>query len=324
MEWIEMGFRILGTGSAAPEYVMPNEEWRNYVDTSDEWIISHTGVQERRICTDENMTDLCVASARAALENAGVTAQELDLILCSTMQGQYISPAQACVIQKEIGASCPAFDINAACSGFIYALDVADCYFARGRVKKVLVVAMENMPNLVDWSDRATCVLFGDGGGAVVLGEGDDLLSIHIGCVGNTEYIRIPNGASQSPITKGEKALPVLYMNGRQVYKFAVNALVEELEGAVRAAGLTEEQLDWIIPHQANIRIIETAMERLHLSDEKFANNIQKYGNTSSGCIPLALDELNRSGRLQKGQNIALVAFGGGFTTGGCVLRWNR
>lgn len=319
-----MGFRILGTGSATPDYIMPNQEWTNYVDTSDEWIVSHTGVQERRIRTEETLTDLCIASAKAALENAGVDAKELDLIICSTMQGQYITPAQACVIQKEIGATCPAFDINAACSGFIYALDVAESYFVRGRVKKVLVVAMENMPNLVDWSDRATCVLFGDGGGAAVLGEGEGLLSIHIGCEGNTDYLRIPNGATQSPMSSHEGNRPVLYMNGRQVYKFAVNALVRELELALQAAGVAEEQLSWVIPHQANIRIIETAMERLGLPNDKFVNNIQKYGNTSSGCIPLALDELNRAGKLQNGQLIALIAFGGGLTTGGCILRWNQ
>lgn len=319
-----MSFSILGTGRGIPRQVMSNDDLTQIVDTSDEWIRTRSGIQERKICTDESISDLCAMAAKNALENAGVDPGELDLIICSTIRGEYISPAQACVIQKEIGAHCPAFDVNAACSGFIYALDIAAGYFARGRVKKVLVVSMDNMTNNIDWNDRSTCVLFGDGGGAVVLGEGDDLLSIEITTKGNTDYIVIPRGENSSPFYKNGSQRPVLYMNGREVYKFAVNAMTNVLTKVMEEAGVTGETIDYVIPHQANIRIIDTAQSRLGIPKEKIICDIASYGNTSSGSIPIALDELNREGKLRPGQTIALAAFGGGLTTGGCVLRWSK
>ena len=319
-----MSFRILGTGRGVPKHIMSNDDWAKLVDTNDEWIRTRSGIQERRICTDESITDLCIMAAENALENASVKAEELDLILCSTIRGEYISPAQACVIQKRIGATCPAFDINAACSGFIYALDVAAGYFARKRVKKVLIVSMDNMSNNLDWNDRSTCVLFGDGGGAAVLGEGDDLLSIEIAAQGNTDFIVIPRGENTSPMYQNGSQRPVLYMNGREVYKFAVNAMTNVLKQVMGQAGVTGETVDYVIPHQANIRIIDAAQSRLSIPKEKIVCDIASYGNTSSGSIPIALDELNREGKLKPGQLIAMAAFGGGLTTGGCVLRWSK
>ena len=194
-----MSFTVLGTGKAVPKYVLTNEELSTMVETNDEWITTRTGIKERHICKDETITELTVQAAKNALENAGVTPEQLDLIICSTMRGENITPSQACVIQKEIGATCPAFDVNAACSGFIYALDIADGYFVRKKVKHVLIVSMDNLSNIIDWQDRATCVLFGDGGAAVVLGEGDDLLAINLTAVGNDRILRIPHGTNSSP-----------------------------------------------------------------------------------------------------------------------------
>lgn len=319
-----MSFTILGTGKAVPEYVLTNDELSKMVDTSDEWIRTRTGIQERHICKNETLTELTVKAARAALENAGVTPEQLDLIICSTMRGENITPSQACMIQKEIGASCPAFDVNAACSGFIYALDVADGYFARKKVKYVLVVSMDNLSNIVDWQDRSTCVLFGDGGAAAVLGEGDDLLAINLTAVGNDKVLRIPHGTNASPFYEHGEERAVLHMEGNEVYKFAVNAMATGIKKSVADAGLELKDVDCVIPHQANIRIINASAKNLDIPRERFFCNVMHYGNTSSGSVPIALDEANRSGVLKKGDIIAMCAFGAGLTTGSCVIRWNK
>ena len=246
-----MSFTILGTGKAVPEYVLTNDELSTMVETNDEWITTRTGIKERRICKGETLTELTVRAANDALENAGVTPEQLDLIICSTMRGENITPSQACIIQKEIGATCPAFDVNAACSGFIYALDIADGYFARKKVKKVLVVSMDNLSNIIDWQDRGTCVLFGDGGAAAVLGEGDDLLAINLTAVGNDKVLRIPHGTNSSPFYEHEEQRAVLHMEGNEVYKFAVNAMSTGIKKAIADAGLEMKDVDCAIPHQA-------------------------------------------------------------------------
>ena len=321
---VRMSFSILGTGKAVPEYILTNDELSTMVETNDEWIRTRTGIEERRVCKEETLTDLTVRAARDALENAGVRADELDLIICSTMRGENITPSQACVIQKEIGASCPAFDVNAACSGFIYALDIADGYFVRKKVKRVLVVSMDNLSNIIDWNDRSTCVLFGDGGAAAVLGEGDDLLAISLTAVGNDEVLRIPHGTNASPFYKHEEERAVLHMAGNEVYKFAVNAMSTGIKKVIEDAGITEEDVDHVIPHQANIRIINASAKNLGIPREKFFCNVNHYGNTSSGSVPLALDEASRAGLLKKGDIIAMCAFGAGLTTGSCLIRWSR
>ncbi len=319
-----MSFSILGTGSAVPKFILTNEQLTDMVDTSDEWITTRTGIKRRHIMTDETITQLCVQAAKAALENADVKAEELDLIVCATLRGEFITPSQACVIQKEIGASCPAFDVNGACSGFVYALDVVDGYFARGRVKKALVVGFDNLSSVTDWSDRNTCVLFGDGGGAVVLGTGDDLLSIDVTAKGNYSVLYAPRGENLSPMNKVKTAPPAIYMNGKEVYKFAVVSMVRGIKKAIKDAGLKQEDIDLVVPHQANYRIIDAAADKLDIDKSKYVCDISEYGNTSAGCMPIALDEINRSGRVKKGDYIVLCAFGGGLTTGSCVIRWNK
>lgn len=319
-----MSFSVLGTGKAVPEYVLTNDELSTMVETNDEWISTRTGIKRRHIMKDETMTELCVKAAKEALANADVKADELDLIVCATLRGEYITPSQACIIQKEIGAKCPAFDINAACSGFIYALDVVDGFFSRGRVKKALVIAFDNLSNIVDWTDRATCVLFGDGGGAVVLGEGDALRYIEINAKGDTDVLKCPHGENTSPFYKDKGEHPYLYMNGPEVYKFAVTSMVRGVKRAVKEAGLKQEDIDWVIPHQANIRIIDAAADKLNIPSERFIRTISEYGNTSGGGCAIAFSECVEKGLFKKGDYIVFCAFGAGLTTASCVIRWDK
>lgn len=318
-----MSFSIIGTGRCVPEYILSNEELSTMVETSDEWITKRTGVHERHICTDETLTDLCANAAKRAMESAGITADELDLIICATLRGDYITPAQACVVQKEIGASCPAFDINGACSGFIYALDVADGFFVRKKVKKVLVIAADNLSNITDWTDRTTCVLFGDGAGAVILSEGDGLRSIYTMAQGNPDVLNAPKGENTSPFYKHPSERSVLYMNGHEVYKFAVGAMVDGIKRAISDAGLQQSDIAYVVPHQANTRIIDTAASKLEIPADRYIYNIAHYGNTSASCMPMCLDEANKAGKFKKGDYIAMCAFGGGLTMGSAVIRWD-
>lgn len=318
-----MSFKIIGTGKSLPEKILSNEELSTMVDTNNEWIVTRTGISNRRIATTETMTSLCIESALLALENSSTKADELDLILCATVRGDYFTPSQACVIQKAIGASCPAFDLNAACSGFVYAMDVADSYFKSGKVKKVLIVAYEMMSKMIDWNDRNTCVLFGDGGGAVVLEKGDDLLAIRLTASGNSDILSIPSITGNSPFCTETPVPNVLTMNGAEVFKFAVNVIVNEVDEILKMANISRDDISAVILHQANNRIIQSAKTKLKMKNAKFFSNVDQYGNTSAGSIPILLDELNKEKKLEKGQLVVMVAFGGGLTTGACVIRWN-
>jgi 3-oxoacyl-[acyl-carrier-protein] synthase-3 len=317
-----MCFKILGTGSAHPEHTATNDDLSKVMDTSDEWITSHTGVKSRYVCTTETISDVAEAAGKAALENAGVKASELDGIICTTIRGDYFTPSLACVLQERLGARCPAFDMNAACTGFLYALDTAAGFFARGRVKKMLIVSCENMSKLLDWKDRTTCVLFGDGAGAVVLGEGDNLLSINISAHGSRETMYIPNVNGNSPFNRAPCPPTALFWHGHDVYRFAITQMTAELKKAVANAGLKEDDLTWVLPHQANLRIIDSLKKRFDIPDERFLVNIQRYGNISSAAIPILMNEENRKGTFKRGDILGLVAFGGGLTSGACVIRW--
>jgi len=321
-----MSFKILGTGRYLPENVVTNDDLAKFLDTSDEWITERTGIKERRVSINETTTDLAVGAALAALENAGVDASERDMILCSTSSGYYTTPAMACIVQQRIGATCPAMDINSACPAFLFMLDCADGYFARGRVKKMLVIGAERMSRVLDWNDRATCVIFGDGAGAVVLGEGDNYLASHIYTKGEKDIIKIPNTDSNSPFYKNVRdpidESPYVHMKGQETFKFAVTTMCRDVRKVLAETGISEEDVKYVIPHQANLRIIEAARKRLKTPSERVYANIQRYGNTSSASIPIALDELNRAGKLQAGDEIVLAAFGAGLTSAACVIRW--
>lgn len=315
-------FKILGTGSCLPERAVTNDELSTFLDTSDEWITKRTGIRQRSVITHENLTQLASVAARQALEQSGVQPQELDLILCATLQGDYITPSLACMVQQQLGASCPAMDLNAACSGFLYALDVAAGYFARGRVRRVLVIAAEAMSRLVDWTDRSTCVLFGDGAGAVVLGEGEALRAIRLTAQGNAQPLCAAHQAGNCPFAPADHPGSFLQMDGGEVYKFAVSSMVRDVQDVVAEAGLSMEEIGHVVPHQANLRIIEAAAHRLHLPMERCLVGIGDMGNISAACIPILLDRANRAGTLVPGEWLVLTAFGAGFTSGACVLRW--
>lgn len=319
-----MSFSIIGTGSAVPGCVKTNMELTGFIDTSDEWIISRTGIRQRHICTEESLTDIAFDAAVSALENAQTDAKEIDLIICATIRADTISPSLACSILERMGASCPAFDINGACPGFIYALDAAAGYFARKKVKKVLIVAADALSKMADWNDRATCVLFGDGAGAAVLSEGDDLLSIKITAQGNVGVLYIPHVCGNSPFSEQKQEPSFVRMQGQDVYKFAVSAMCNDIIDVVQQAGIAKTDIDYVLPHQANLRIIEAAQKRLKIPKYKYLTNIESYGNTSAATIPLLLDEENRGGRFKKGDILVLSAFGAGLTNGACVLRWNK
>ena len=319
-----MSFQILGTGSAYPACVKTNDDLTALVETSDEWISTRTGIRSRHVSTDETISDFALEAALHALEDAGTAPEKLDLIICATVRGDYLTPSLACVLQKRLNAGCPAFDVNAACTGFVYALDVALGYFARGCVKKVLVVAADEMSKLVDWNDRSTCVLFGDGAGAVVLGQGEGLLSIKLGAEGDEEVLKIDSSSGNSPFAKSRDLSPFVFMNGREVYKFAVAAMCGDLEEVIAQAGLSQQDIDFVLPHQANRRIIETAVGKLDIPPERYRYNMERYGNTSAASIPILLDEISRAGELKPGNLLALSAFGGGLTKGACVIRWTK
>ena len=321
-----MGFRFLGTGSAAPAKILTNDDLSGMVETSDEWITTRVGVRERRIAVTETTASLAETAARRALEMSGVSPSELDLIICATITADDVCPTCAGAVQEALGASCPAFDISSACSGFLFALDTAAGFFARGTVKKVLVIGAERISKLLDWTDRSTCVIFGDGAGAAVLEASDDdcYLVSELHTAGGSDVIHIPAYQGQSPfrqIPEGERP-PVIFMAGQETFKFAVNAMVGHIRSMASKIGKTPEELDFIVPHQANTRIIDFAAKKLNLPAEKFIVTIQNYGNTAAASVPTALDEANRSGRIRRGDLVAMVAFGGGLSSAGAVVRW--
>ncbi len=316
-----MAFSILGTGSAVPAKVVTNADLSVFLDTNDEWISTRTGISERRVLTAESLTDLAAAAAERALAAANVHAAELDFILWTTLRGDQLFPSLSSRASGRSGASCPALDVNAACSGFLFALDVARAYFAAGLAKRMLIVCAEAMSRLVDWTDRSTAVLFGDAAGAVVLGPGEGPLALRLTTMCNEEWLvaDVPSGNSPfAPYSPGS----FVKMNGREVFKFAVSSIEKDIRLLCEQAGVSPEEVDLYLLHQANLRIIEAARERLNLPPERFPTNIQRYGNTSSATIPLLLDELARAGKIQNGQLLFFSAFGAGLATGSCLLRW--
>jgi len=302
--------KIAGTGKKLPQTTVSNAELAKFLETSDEWITSKTGIHSRTICKSESITDLAEAAARNALENAGLSISEIDMLICATVTGDYLMPSMACcILERFEAAKCPAFDINAACSGFIYAMDIADSFIKAGKAKNILIVCAEMMSRMVDWQDRASCILFGDGAGACVVTEGDLL-----------KYIRVFSDAQIEPLFT--KFGGFLQMQGQHVYKFAVKTIETEINLALSALKLTPQDIDFFILHQANARIIEGARSRLKLPAEKFPMNIQKYGNMSAASIPVLLAEMAEEGRIKKGDTIMLLGFGAGMTAGTAVLEW--
>ena len=325
-----MKARIIGTGSYLPENVMTNYDLEKLVDTSHEWIVTRTGIEERRIVAEDQCTsDMATIAAQRAMKMAGVKADQIDLIVLGTITGDYPWPATACIVQANLGAkNAYAYDVSAACSGFLYALSSANDFIAAGHGKRALVIGAETLSRAVDWTDRNTCVLFGDGAGAVLLEAQDSesgVLSCHLHSDGSyLELLYQPGfGAKHPPSIAGiEAKLPYLKMQGNEVFKVAVRSLTEVSKEALKKNGVSSADVGQFIPHQANLRILEATTKRLKLTDKQCFINVNKYGNTSGATIPIAIDEAYHQGLLKEGDLILSAAFGGGFTWGSTLIRW--
>jgi len=320
---------LLGTGSALPSRILSNADLEQLVDTNDEWITSRTGMKERRIAeVGEATSDYATEAGRRALEAAGVDAKDVDLIICATVTPDMMFPATACIVQDKLGAvKAAAFDLSAACSGFLYGLSLANALVQAGQYRYVLVIAGDLLSRITDYTDRGTCVLFGDGAGAALVGPVDEqrgFLAFDLGSDGSGAHtLSMPAGGSRIPATveSVQGRLHYLHMEGQATFKFAVKAMAAATEKVLEQAGLTREEIDYMVPHQANIRIIESARKRFGLDEEKMVVTIHKYGNTSASSIPIALDEAVRDGRIKPGHLVVLVGFGGGLTWGATAIR---
>lgn len=316
--------KIIGTGRAHPSKVVTNAMLEQFLDTNDEWIVSRTGMKERRVISSEKLEDMAADAARKAIEDAGLKPDDIDYIICSNVVNEYITPGLSCIIQGAIGAKCACVDVNAACSGFIYALDMADDRIRAGKAKHILVVAAEEPTRMVDWTDRSLCVLFGDGAGAVVVSYGEGMIASRLTTQSKTDCLYYVRKLEPTPyITKSEYGAP-MYMNGREVFKTAVLSSSRDIKRLLDKAGLQPSDIKYYILHQANMRIIEAIANWLKLDMSYFPHNVDRCGNTSSASIPLLLDELAREGKLKKGDKILMSAFGAGFTTGACIFEWTK
>ncbi len=315
--------KITGTGSYLPEKILTNRDLESMVDTSDEWIRTRTGITQRHIAREDQVaSDLALHACQNAMQAAGVSNQDIDLIIVATTTPDMVFPSTACILQNKLGIeNCPAFDVQAVCSGFVYALATADMFVSSGKCRNALVVGAEIYSKIIDWNDRSTCVLFGDGAGAVVLSQSEQpgILSTHLHASGNySNVLSVPGSISGGKI-QGD---PYINMEGSTVFKFAVKVLEDVVEEAVAQNNLKATDIDWLIPHQANIRIIQSTAKKLGIPMDKVVVAVDKHGNTSAASIPLALDIAVRDGRIHPGQLVLLEGVGGGFTWGAVLLRW--
>jgi 3-oxoacyl-[acyl-carrier-protein] synthase-3 len=315
--------RIVGTGSYLPEKIVTNDDLARKVDTSDEWIRTRTGIRSRHVAAEGQLaSDLALPAAQRALQAAAISAADIDLIIVATTTPDIIFPSTACILQSKLGvAGCPAFDVQAVCSGFVYALTIADLFIRSGQAKRVLVVGTEVYSRILDWSDRGTCVLFGDGAGAVIVAASEEpgILATKLHADGShKEMLCVPGSVNGGKVWGS----PYVHMDGGSVFKFAVRVFEECAKEVLQAAGLQVSDVDWFIPHQANIRIMEATAKKLGLPMERVIATVHHHGNTSAASIPLALDEAVKDGRILPGQTLLLEGVGGGFTWGAVLLRW--
>ncbi len=322
---------ISGTGSYLPEKVLTNHDLEKLVETSDDWITTRTGIKERRIAAEGECTsDMATKAALRALEQAGIEGADLNLIIVATITPDTLTPATACYVQRKLGAmKAVAFDVSAACSGFLYAMEIAHSCIATGAFDNALIIGAEKLSAFINWQDRNTCVLFGDGSGAAVMRASPNghrrVLASHLGTDGEqTELLNIPGGGAACPITLDnvERRLATLAMQGREVFKHAVTAMRQAAELAIAKAGLTIADINLVIPHQANLRIIQAISERLGVTEDQVFVNLHRYGNTSAAAVAIALDEANRSGAIKENDRVLLIAFGAGLTWASAVIEW--
>jgi len=318
--------RIKGTGSYLPEKTLTNKDLETMVDTTDEWIFDRTGIKERHIAADDETTcDLAEQAARAAMESAGVTANDIDLIIIATTTPDRVFPSTACLLQQRLGiAGCAAFDVQAVCTGFVYALGIADKFIKSGSNKCALVIGAETMSRITDWTDRGTCILFGDGAGAVILEASEEpgIMSTHLHADGKYEDLLTVDGGVSTDYSKIENGTAFVRMKGNEVFKMAVNTLGRIVDETLAANNMQKSDIDWLVPHQANIRIINATAKKLQMSIDNVVVTVDKHGNTSAASVPLALDTAVRDGRIKRGDTILLEAFGGGFTWGSALIKY--
>ena len=320
-----MTTRIIGTGSCLPETVVTNDFLSTIMDTSDEWITTRTGIRERHLVKDETTTSLAIGAAKQALAAAGVAPAELDLIIVGTVSGDHVTPSTACEVQAGLGAvNAAAFDINAACSGFLFGLHTVNAYIRSGMCKTALVIGAESLSRIMDWNDRSTCVLFGDGAGAaVVRADETGLLAYEQGTDGEKgRHLCCPNRTNNNPLIQTDKTLGYTRMDGQEVYKFAVTYVPASILRVLEEAKLQPEDVKYYILHQANLRIIQSVAKRLKLDEDRFPISLDHCGNISAASVPILLDEVNKKGMLQKGDKLILSGFGGGLTWGTCLIEW--
>ncbi|MBB2182260.1 ketoacyl-ACP synthase III [Lachnospiraceae bacterium MD1] len=320
---------IIGTGSYVPENIMTNDDMAKLVDTSDEWIASRTGIRARRISTGENTSDLAYKAANKALQNANIEARELDLIICATITPDSFMPSVACIVQERLGAAnAAAFDLTAACTGLIYGMASATAFIESGMYKNIMIIGAETISKALDWTDRSTCVLFGDGAGAVVMQASDvnnGVMAVHLVSDGSKQdYLCLPAFELTNPyIPRKDDYKPTISMKGQEVFKFAVRSITDHIKVVLEKASLREEDIKYIVTHQANCRIIEHAARTSGITIDKFFINIDRYANTSAATIGIALDEMVEKNLLQSGDKVILVGFGAGMTSGAILVEWN-
>ncbi|MBO5094635.1 MAG: ketoacyl-ACP synthase III [Lachnospiraceae bacterium] len=321
-----MTSRIIGTGSCLPETVVTNDYLSTIMDTSDEWISSRTGIRQRHLVKEETTASLSIEAGRRALDDAGVKPQELDMIIVGTLTGDYVTPSTACEVQAGLGAvNAVCFDINAACSGFVFGLHTVNAYIKSGMCKTALVIGAETLSKIMDWSDRSTCVLFGDGAGAAVIraDETTGILAYDQGSDGERGlHLECKNRTNNNPLVQTGMEPGYTHMDGQEVYKFAVTAVPASIHKVLEEAGLSPDDIDLYVLHQANIRIIQSVAKRLKVSMDKFPISLDHCGNISAGSVPILLDEVNKKGMLKKGDKIMMSGFGGGLTWGSCLIEW--
>ncbi len=321
-----MSFRIIGTGSSLPELVVKNEDLCTLFATTTKWIETRTGIKERRILKNETILSHAAKAAARAIQNAGIDPNTIDLIICPNLQNDFISPSLCCLLSEEIGSNCnQMFDLNMGCSGFLFALDVADAYILSKKADRVLIVCAEAMSKITDWEDRSTAILFGDGAGAVVLERGEGLISLTYEVKASHEYLYLPGFVGNCPYSDtNAKAEPnFIQMNGQEVYKFAVNTISTAINTELLKAEISTDDVNFFLLHQANIRILESVRERLKITKEKLPHNLDFYGNTSSASIPILLDELNNKNMIKKDDVLVFGAFGAGFAASVGIIKFN-
>ena len=316
--------KIIGTGSAHPKCAVSNEMLEKFLETTDEWITERTGIKERCVISSEKLEDMATEAANKALEDAGLTAADIDFIICSNVVNEFVTPALSCIIQGKLGAKCPTVDINAACAGFIYAMDMAEDKLRCKKAKNILIVCAEEPSRMVSWQNRSTCVLFGDGAGAAVVTEGDELKAIRLTTESMTDVLYYQRKLEPTPYIDKDENFEPLVMRGREVFKHAVSNSNKDIKILLEETGLKTDDIKYYVLHQANRRIIDAIRNFLGVDEERVPHNVERYGNISSAALPALLDELNRGGKLQKGDKLVFSAFGAGFTTGACVIEWAK